>query len=199
MVASQKSMLYREVNMTTDAMLRQFDADEAGQFLCECQDAGCSRRLPLHPTEYEGVRRSGGFLVSLECIADSEVLLRTDSYAAVAFRAATGGSTGASPTESSRSESSPRESSQRARSRLARSLTARSRAAQSLPARPRPGSQSPQAASRRATLRLAPAEPSWASPQAPPLPDRLWHRQSQSARLLAVRVQVPQSQVPPVF
>ena len=86
MDAAHKSTLYREVNMTIEAMLAQFESDEPGHFLCECQDAGCSRRLELRRSDYELVRRTGGYLVSLECIADSEVLQRGDHYAAVAFR-----------------------------------------------------------------------------------------------------------------
>jgi len=122
---ARKATLYRDVNMTTEAMLRQFDADDAGLFLCECQDAECSRRIPLRHAEFEAVRGRGGFLVALECIVDAEVLLRAERYAAVAFRSAvTGGATGSSPTELSHSESSRQALSRRERSGTAPSPTA---------------------------------------------------------------------------
>jgi hypothetical protein len=201
MDAARKATLYREVNMTTEAMLRQFDADDAGLFLCECQDADCSRRLPLRHAEFEAVRASGGFLVTLECIADAEVLLRADCYAAVAFRSAlTGGAAGPSPTESSRSESSRQASSRQAPSGTALSGTALSRSALSRSAlsrstlsgaaRSRPQLSS-SVASRRAALRLV-TSGQWPATPAEVLPGRLWHRQSQSARLLAPSVPLPE-------
>jgi hypothetical protein len=191
MDAARKSTLYREVNLTIESMLREFESDEAAQFLCECRDAGCSRRLALVCMEYEAVRRSGGYLVALECIADSEVLERADHYAAVAFRSSvTGGEAAPSPSASSAQESSPRESSAQESS-----VPGASRRARSLPARSAPG-----APSRRGALRLVasaasaqgrpaqarPAPTAWSSS----LPARSWHRQSQSARLA--------SQAPPL-
>jgi hypothetical protein len=179
-----KSTLYREVNVTTHSMLEQFDSDEPGQFLCECQDVGCSRRLALRRSEYDAVHRSGGYLVSLDCIADSEVLHRGERHAAVAFRsgARAEGRT-LSPSESSRSASSPPESSAAARSRPAPSRWASSPPELSLP------ELSPPAPSRRAALRLvATAGPPQSSSarSALSLPSsRPWHRQSQSARVLA--------------
>lgn len=175
MDAARKSTLYREVNVTTHSMLEQFEADEPGQFLCECQDVGCSRRLALRRSEYDAVHRSGGYLVSLECIADSEVLHRAERHAAVAFRSgATAERTGPSPSESSRSASSRRESSAAARSR-----TASSTPELSLPELSQP------APSRRAALRLvATASPSPRSALSLSS-SRQWGRQSQSARVLA--------------
>jgi hypothetical protein len=181
MDAANKSTLYREVNLATEAMLRRFESEEAAQFLCECRDGGCPRRLALNSTEYEAVRESGGYLVSLECVADSDVLYRADGYAAVAFRLrATGGERTPSPSESSGSESSRRESSLGARSPRGQSPRGHSR--QELPPR-------------RGALRLVstagspPARPPERSPERPPswsspLPGRSWHRRSQSARLL---------------
>jgi hypothetical protein len=206
MDAAHKSTLYREVNLTMDAMLRQFESDEAAQFLCECRNAGCSRRLALGCREYGVVRSSGGYLVSLECIADSEVLHRADRYAAVAFRAgATAGETGSSPSESSGSESSPQGSSLRERSPRARSPWARSPRAPS-----RTGRSVSGPLSRPAVLRLvstagqARSESSTSAGSASTWASSVWgrplHRQSQSARLLAQSAAVqerPGLQVPP--
>lgn len=181
MDAAHKSTLYREVNVTTEAMLAQFEADDPGQFLCECQDVGCSRRLALRRSDYEVVRSTGGYLVSLDCIGDSEVVQRADGYAAVVFRSATGGATTPSTSGPSRSGSSPQESSAAARSRPAWSQPA---SAQS-------------AAARRAALRLvSKAEqqlqgPPQAARSAAALSSRLWHRQSQSGRLLARPAALP--------
>jgi len=213
MDAARKATLYREVNMTTEAMLRQFDADDAGLFLCECQDADCSRRIPLRHAEFDAVRGSGGFLVALECIADAEVLLRAPRYAAVAFRSAlTGGATGPSPTESSRSESSRQASSPQASSPPALSGMALSRKALSQKALSRKASlpkalsrkalsatapsrsePSPSVRSRQAALRLVTSgRRSTTSAAVPVSPSRLWHRQSQSARLLAPLAPLPE-------
>src|SRR5256885_3301276 len=79
--ATQKTALYREVNATTEAMLKQFAADHAGSFLCECPDVGCDRRLALTYQEYERVRVQRAYLVSLDCVGDADVLARTDRYA----------------------------------------------------------------------------------------------------------------------
>lgn len=107
--STQKTELYREVNATTEAMLKQFEADHAGSFLCECPDVGCDRRLALTHQEYERVRVTGAYLVSLDCVRDASVLERTDRYAAVEFsRTLTEGSTGSSRSESSRPEPSQR-------------------------------------------------------------------------------------------
>jgi hypothetical protein len=129
--STQKTALYREVNATTEAMLKQFQADHAGSFLCECPDVGCDRRLALTHQEYERVRRSGAYLVSLDCVCDADVLERTDRYAAIEFRRTL---TGGSSTESSRSGSSRLGSSQRASSLPAPSRTERSATARSAPA-----------------------------------------------------------------
>lgn len=192
MGAAHKTTLYREVNVTTEAMLAQFEADDPGHFLCECRDGGCSRRLALRRSEYEAVRLSGGYLVSLECIADSEVLHRTDGYASVAFRgSATGEAAAPSLPESSWSESSPPESSATARSRPAASPRV------SLLPQPSPSAlpeSSERAPSRRAVLRLVTA----AAPSSPPRSvfpsSRLWHRRSQSGQVLVL----PAAEPPPM-
>jgi hypothetical protein len=195
MAAADKSTLYREVNLTTHSMLVQFESDDPGQFLCECQDVGCTRRLALRRSDYEAIRRSGGYLVSLECIADSEVLHRAEGHAAVAFRSSATAEEGTpSPTESSRSESSRQELSRTAPSRSTRSQPERSPTAQSRSA----GEPAVRPASRRAALRLV-ASAGSAPARAPArdsssLSSRSWHRQSQSARLLALPEQM---QAPP--
>jgi hypothetical protein len=179
MDAARKSTLYREVNLATEAMLRRFESEEAAQFLCECRDGACPRRLALDSTEYEAVRKSGGYLVSLDCIADSDVLYRAEHYAAVAFpMRARGGETPRSPSESSRQESSARERSPRAGSPQAEAQSPRAQSPRELSPRALPPT--------RGSLRLVstpgspPARPSWSSS----LPGRSWHRCSQSARLL---------------
>src|SRR4051812_12036982 len=117
MDSTQKTALYREVNTTTEAMLKQFAADHPGSFLCECADVGCDRRLALTHFEYERVRGRSAYLVSLDCVRDADVLERTDRYAIVAFRRSlTGEPEGSSPSGSSRSESSQRASTRPARS-----------------------------------------------------------------------------------
>lgn len=177
MDAAHKSTLYREVNLATEAMLRRFESEEAAQFLCECRDGGCPRRLALDSSEYEAVRKSGGYLVSLDCIADSDVLYRAEGYAAVAFRLrATGGETTRSPSESSRQESSPQ-------ARLSRALSPQGEVPRAQSSRAQSRQEPP---SLRGSLRLVsttgspPARPSWSSS----LPGRSWHRRSQSALLL---------------
>lgn len=135
--SSRKTALYREVNATTEAMLKQFEADHAGSFLCECADVGCDRRLALTHEEYEGVRLSGAYLVALDCIRDAEVLARTDRYAIVEFRGGVTEGPGSSPSGWSRSESSQRVWSQPAPSPRARSLTAAARTAAAARAEPR--------------------------------------------------------------
>jgi len=119
--STQKTALYREVNATTEAMLKQFAADHAGSFLCECPDVGCDRRLALTYQEYEDVRAHRAYLVSLDCVGDADVIARTERYAMVEFRRRITGGPGPS-----RSGSSLQESSQRAWSRPARSLPGQS-------------------------------------------------------------------------
>lgn len=84
MQAGRKSALYRDVNLATAALLAQYHADEAGHFLCECDDEDCARRLELRRAEFEAVRASGGLLVSSQCVNAAAVLQRGDGYAAVA-------------------------------------------------------------------------------------------------------------------
>ena len=174
------------------------ESDEPGQFLCECQDVCCTRRLALRRSDYEVIRRSGGYLVSLECIADSEVLHRAEGHAAVAFRnSATEAETAPSPAESSRSESSrptlaPAGPSRSALSQPALSQPERSRAAQlrsGLEPAVRP-------ASRRGALRLVVSAGSAPGParDSSSLSSRSWHRRSQSARVTALPEQM---QAPP--
>jgi hypothetical protein len=84
MVAGRKSAVYREVNLTTAALLAEYGSDDAAHFLCECDDESCSRRLELRRDEFEAGRAAGGRLVSFECVRGAEVLHRGDRYAAVA-------------------------------------------------------------------------------------------------------------------
>lgn len=124
---SNKTSLYREVNATTEAMLKQFEADHPGSFLCECPDVRCDRRLALTHQEYEGVRLSRAYLVSLDCIGDSDVLARTNRYAVVDFRGSATEGPGSSQPGSSHSALSQPVWSGPALSPRARSLTAAAR------------------------------------------------------------------------
>jgi hypothetical protein len=83
MDGGSKSALYREVNALTRVMLERFDSEEAAHFLCECEDTDCSRRLELRGAEFDDACRLAGFLVSPECVRDSEVLHRDERYAVV--------------------------------------------------------------------------------------------------------------------
>jgi hypothetical protein len=63
--------------------LIQFRAEEQAAFFCECPTPDCVRRVALSQREYDGVRRTGGFLVSPDCRRWSGVLLRTSRYVVV--------------------------------------------------------------------------------------------------------------------
>ena len=67
MVIRRKSELYREVNLATGALLAEYDARDVGQFLCECDDETCSRRVQLSRAEFEAVSAAGQPVVSPEC------------------------------------------------------------------------------------------------------------------------------------
>ena len=62
-----KSALYREVNLETARLLALYGSDDAGHFLCECDDPACTRRLELTRTEFEAVRAAGRRLLASEC------------------------------------------------------------------------------------------------------------------------------------
>jgi len=52
--------LFREVNERLREITAAFGRDEAqDDFVCECADVGCTRRLQLDRAEYEAVRASG--------------------------------------------------------------------------------------------------------------------------------------------
>jgi hypothetical protein len=79
----RKTALFREVNDSMNTLLLQFHAEEQADFFCECPLRECARRVALTRTEYDGVRRSGGFLVSPDCRRWSRELLRTPRYVVV--------------------------------------------------------------------------------------------------------------------
>jgi hypothetical protein len=84
----RKTALFREVNDSMTELLLQFEAEEEASFFCECPLRDCSRRVPLTRSEYEGIRRTGGFLVSPDCRRWPRVMLRTTRYVVVKdFRA----------------------------------------------------------------------------------------------------------------
>jgi hypothetical protein len=78
-----KTVLFKEVNESMNQLLIQFHAEEQAAFFCECPIGDCVRRVALTQREYEGVRRTGGFLVSPHCRRWSGVLLRTSRYVVV--------------------------------------------------------------------------------------------------------------------
>lgn len=108
----RKTALFREVNDSMNTLLLQFHAEEQADFFCECPLRECARRVALTRTEYDGVRRSGGFLVSPDCRRWSRELLRTPRYVVVEdFRVrlepVTEASQESSPSASSPGEMSP--------------------------------------------------------------------------------------------
>jgi hypothetical protein len=66
MTPGQRSLLFREVNDRIYDLLESADPDLPGEFLCECGD-DCERRVPLVPSAFEGLRRSGSAIRSPSC------------------------------------------------------------------------------------------------------------------------------------
>ena len=89
MVLEGKSALYREVNLTTAALLAEYGSEEPAHFLCECGEDSCARRLELRRDEFEAAVAAGGRLVSPDCVRGAEVLHRGERYAAVSGQGAT--------------------------------------------------------------------------------------------------------------
>jgi hypothetical protein len=54
---AETEVLFREVNEGIAAAAERFEADEA-DFVCECSDAACARRVTAPLAEYERVRRN---------------------------------------------------------------------------------------------------------------------------------------------
>ncbi len=79
----RKTALFKEVNDSMNKLLLQFGAEDEADFFCECPARDCARRVPLTRWEYEGIRRTGGFLVSPECTRWPRVLMRTQRYLVV--------------------------------------------------------------------------------------------------------------------
>lgn len=79
----RKTALFKEVNDSMNELLLQFGAEDEADFFCECPARECARRVPLTRWEYEGIRRTGGFLVSPECTRWPRVLMRTQRYIVV--------------------------------------------------------------------------------------------------------------------
>jgi hypothetical protein len=76
-----KAFLCREVNDEIGGLSSSFHSGDA-EFLCECANASCSRRLLLTLAEYETVRRHPGrfVLVSGHELPDDHVVERHDRY-----------------------------------------------------------------------------------------------------------------------
>jgi hypothetical protein len=97
-MARRKTALFKEVNESMNQLLIQFHAEEQAAFFCECPMRDCVRRVALTQREYDGVRRTGGFLVSPDCRRWPRVLLRTPRYVVVKdFRVALEGVPGERP------------------------------------------------------------------------------------------------------
>lgn len=79
----RETTLLREVNESMNDLLVQFQVEEPAEFFCECPVRDCMRRVTLTRREYEGARRTGGFLASPECLPWPRVLLRTPRYLVV--------------------------------------------------------------------------------------------------------------------
>jgi hypothetical protein len=79
----RETTLLREVNESMNDLLVQFHAEEPAEFFCECPVRDCMRRVTLTRREYEGLRRTGGFLASPDCLPWPRVLLRTPRYLVV--------------------------------------------------------------------------------------------------------------------
>jgi hypothetical protein len=79
----RKTALFKEVNDSMNELLLQFGAEDEADFFCECPERDCARRVPLTRWEYEGIRRTGGFLVSPACTRWPRVLMRTQRYIVV--------------------------------------------------------------------------------------------------------------------
>lgn len=79
----RKTALFKEVNDSMNELLLQFGAEDEADFFCECPTRDCARRVPLTRWEYEGIRRTGGFLVSPECTRWPRVLMSTPRYIVV--------------------------------------------------------------------------------------------------------------------
>jgi hypothetical protein len=79
----RKTALFKEVNDSMNELLLQFGSEDEADFFCECPERDCARRVPLTRWEYEGIRRTGGFLVSPDCTRWPRVLMRTQRYIVV--------------------------------------------------------------------------------------------------------------------
>jgi hypothetical protein len=58
--ATRKAMLFREVNERIAELLARAWPSAPGDFLCECGDESCTRRVTLTLPEYEAIARGGG-------------------------------------------------------------------------------------------------------------------------------------------
>ena len=65
--AGQRQSLFREVNDCIDELLHRHGSDDVAEFLCECPDGGCARRVPLTRHDFEAYRQAGLFVVAPEC------------------------------------------------------------------------------------------------------------------------------------
>jgi hypothetical protein len=54
--ASRNEALFREVNERVEELHGRLESDEGGDFVCECADDGCTRRIHVPLDTYERVR-----------------------------------------------------------------------------------------------------------------------------------------------
>jgi hypothetical protein len=78
--------LFREVNERIEAAAKDFAAPEYLEFVCECADVSCTRRLVLSLAEYEEVRAHAARFAVAPDHVDTEldrVVAERDRYVVV--------------------------------------------------------------------------------------------------------------------
>lgn len=53
---AQNEALFREVNERVNELLTNHGVAAVQEYLCECANADCTFRVPVDPSDYEGVR-----------------------------------------------------------------------------------------------------------------------------------------------
>ncbi len=71
MNALHTSMLFREVNERIAELLARAWPTVPGDFLCECGDADCTRRVTLSLPEYAAASRDGSAVLARDCTGAS--------------------------------------------------------------------------------------------------------------------------------
>jgi hypothetical protein len=63
----RKALLFREVNERIAELLERWPS-APGDFLCECDKTGCTRRVTLVLAEYRSLRRRGVGVLDGDCV-----------------------------------------------------------------------------------------------------------------------------------